>query len=324
MKRLIALLLLCTLAILSFVSCFPKKVNQDDTLIRIGVMSGPTGMGMAKLMADNAAVTDKYAFEIYSAPTTATADLIAGDLDMLCLPTNTAANLKNKNDSLLSVIAINTLGSLYLLTRSDVAVNSIADLDGRTVVTSVASSTTVPIINHILTQNGVNAEIEVEADHQALVARLVKNEVEVAILPEPMVTTALTQNDNYRITFNLTEEWDKISDESLAMGCIVVRNDFLAAHKSVVDSFLDEYKQSIAYVSNPDNLDSAAQMIVDGGILPKLPVAKKALANLSGSIVYIDGAEMKAMLESFFSVLLVSMPASIGGKMPAPDFYYEK
>lgn len=321
MKKLISLLLLFAMTALALTSCFPPS---DSTVINIGVMSGPTGMGMAKLMADNKDSAEKYTFEVYSAPQTATADLISGDLDMLCLPTNTAANLKNKNDSLLSVIAVNTLGSLYMLVRSDVALESIQDLEGRTVTTSVASSTTVPIINHILKENDVNAEIEVEADHQALVARIVKNEVEIAILPEPMVTTALLQNNTYRVAFNLSEEWDKVSDESLAMGCIVVRNDFLKEHKSVVDRFLSEYKESIAYVCASENLESAAQMIVDGGILPKLPVATKALANLRGSIVYLDGAQMKATLESFYGVLLISMPDAIGGKLPDASFYYEK
>ena len=75
-------------------------------------------------------------------------------------------------------------------------------------------------------------------------------------------------------------------------------------------------------MSDKANLESAAQMIVDAGVLPKLPVAKKALANLEGSIAYLDGEAMKAALVSFYQVLLTSMPASIGGALPNDSFYY--
>lgn len=319
MKKIISLVCVFAMAFTLLTSCFP---SADTTMIRIGVMSGPTGMGMAKLMHDNPQGSEKYSFSIYSAPTNATADLIGGELDMLCLPTNTAATLKNKNPNLLSVIAINTLGSLYLLSNAQTSIQSVADLEGKTIYTSVASSTTVPIINQILKENNVNATIEVEADHQALVARIVQNDVEIAILPEPMVTTALLKNSSYKVSLNLSTEWDKISDESLVMGCLVVRNDFLNDHKSLVNSFLKEYEASIGFVSATENLDSAAQMIVDAGVLPQLPVAKKALANLKTSIVYLDGDEMKSALVSFYQVLLTSMPESIGGQLPDESFYY--
>ena len=58
---------------------------------------------------------------------------------------------------------------------------AITDLEGKTIYTSVASSTTVPILNTILSKNGVNATIEVEDNHDALVARVVKNEVSIAV-----------------------------------------------------------------------------------------------------------------------------------------------
>ena len=87
MKKLIALLLLVTMAALSLSACFPAA---DDTTVNIGVMSGPTGMGMAKLMADNKDNADKYTFEVYSAPTTATSDAVSRDSPTVAfLPTVT-------------------------------------------------------------------------------------------------------------------------------------------------------------------------------------------------------------------------------------------
>jgi hypothetical protein len=57
-------------------------------------------------------------------------------------------------------------------------------------------------------------------------------------------------------------------------------------------------------------------MIVDSKVLPALPVAKSALRNLYGSIVYMDGEEMKAALEEFYE--------AINCHCPAEEFFYER
>ena len=312
MKKLVSLLtLLCIFATL-LVSCGNEP--EDNTIINIGVLSGPTGMGMAQLMSTEG-VDARYNFEVRSNPTDAVSELANGDLDMLCLPTNTAANLGASKSDYISVLAINCLGSLYLMTDENTTVTSIADLEGKTIYASVPTSTTGPIINYILSENNVNATVEFEPDHDSLVAKVKKGEAPIVILPEPKATAAMKQNAGYSIDLNLSTEWDKISDEPLTMGCIVVRNEFLNAHKTVVERFLDEYKTSIEYIGNEANLDTAAQMIVDAGILPQLPVAKSALSNLYGSIVYIDGQDMKDALLGFYDAI-------VQAKLPEDEFYY--
>ena len=310
MKKIIALLITLSLLLFTLASC-----AKDDTKINIGVLSGPTGMGMAKLMNDEGTESEKYGFEIYSDPSIGTTDLISGKLDMLCMPTNAAANLFNKSKNV-SVIAINCLGSLYLVSDNDTPITSVKDLEGKTIHSSVATSTTKPIIEFILKENGVNATIEIEKDHDTLVEKLATKDVSIAVLPEPKVTAALMSNKDYSVKLNLSDEWDKISDTPLTMGCIVVRNEFLEAHKSVVDNFLKDYKSSIEYVGNANNKDSAAEMIVAAGVLPKVPVAKGALTNLYGSIVYVDGGDMKTALKDFYT--------AIGYTQPEDSFYYEK
>ena len=111
MKKILSLLLLIALAITALASCAPAP---DNTKITVGVMNGPTGMGMAKLIDDKGKDGELYKFESYADPTVGVSDLASGKLNMLCLPTNTAATLASKNSDYLSVIAINTLGSLDL------------------------------------------------------------------------------------------------------------------------------------------------------------------------------------------------------------------
>ena len=313
---LVCILALVASMLFSLLSCAflsPDGAAEDKTTIRIGVMAGPTGMGMAKLMSDEAQ-SARYDFRVYSDPSVGVGDLTAENLDMLCLPTNTAANLYARSGA--KVIAVNTLGTLYLLTSEDVTVRSLADLEGKTVYTSVPSSTTGPILRYLLDQAEVSAAIETVADHDALVAKVALGEVKIAVLPEPKVTAALLQNTAYKVALNLSEEWAALSESPLTMGCIVVRDAFLQAHRSLIDAFLGQYEASIGFINDPQNLESAAQMIVDADVLPKLAVAKKALSNLYGSIAYLDGTAMKTALERFYD--------AIGQTKPDGEFYYAK
>ena len=310
MKKLISMILILTLSTLMLFSC-GKDDEKDPDKLNIGVMSGPTGMGMAELMSKD---IEGYTYEIYNAPTNATTDLLNGTIDLLCLPTNTAANLYTKSNGKIQVLAINCLGSLYLLSDSETTITSIADLEGKTIYASVPSSTTGPIIEYILAANHVNATVKFEPDHDALVAKVAKGEASIVILPEPKVSAALMNAKDYSVDLNLSEEWDKVSDEPLTMGCIVARTDFINANKQAIDTFLGRYKTSIEFIGAPANNAEAANMIYEQAILPKLPIAKSALTNLYGSIVYIDGNDMKSALEGFYE--------SIGLDLPDANFYY--
>lgn len=317
MKKIILLLLTLSL-VFGFAACADEEPEGDTTQIKIGVMNGPTGMGIAKLINDNGMESDKYVFKTYSDPTTATATLTNGENDILCVPTNLAANLSNKKDDFITVAAINCLGSLYVVAKDGVEINSINDLQDKTIYYGVKTSTTEPILRYILEQNDVTANIVSEIDHDTVTTKMVKGEIDIAVVPEPKATASINQakakNNNYSIKLNLSEEWDSVSDTGLAMGCIIVKNDFIRNHKAALDAFLNEYKASIEFIGNEQNKAEAAQMIVDAGIIPKLPIANSALNNLYGSIIYIDGDEMKKTLIDFYN--------NIGIALPGDEFYY--
>ena len=315
MKKLLIFLLLLAISLTSIVSC-----SGSTAKIKIGVMNGPTGMGMAKLMNDAGEDSEKYSFTSFSSPADATTALANGELDMLCVPTNLAANLAKGKEDYIQVAAINTLGSLYVVTKDGVTVNSINDLQGKTVYYGEPTSTTGPILNYILAQNGIEANLEALATNELVGEKVAAGEASIVVLPEPKATvsinTAKKGGNNYSVALNLSTEWSKVSDRPLTMGCIIVKKDFAKENKKALDKFLAEYELSIAYVNNKDNLDSASEMIVNAGILPNAVVAKSALGNLYGSIVYIDGDGMKDALESFYT--------AIGLTLPDDSFYYEK
>ena len=327
MKKILALVLaLCM--IFALVSCNDTPENPDVT-VRATVMKGPTGMGMSKLMKDDANGTSQndYEFTVAASPDEARNALISGTTDIAALPVNLAAVLYNKGVDI-SFVGINTLGVLYILENGN-TITSVEDLRGKTIYATGQGSTPQYILEYLLTKNGIDLEnditIEYIAEHAELATKLATGDAAIGILPEPNVTSALsaaTQNGNtaLRIALDVTEEWEKFGEGELCQGCIVVTNQFKNEHPEQYAKFLKEYAASAEYVVT--EVDEASKIIEEFGIIPKAPLAKKAIPN--ANICFIDGDDGIAYMQSVLNVLYNANPASVGGKLPDDAFYGKK
>ena len=337
MKTRLLSIALVAILLFSMVSCDLFKEKEDPKTetptINVFTLNGTTGFGMAKLMNDAKAGTtaEKYNFSVQTDASNVTAALLNGSADIAALPTNAAANIYNKSEGGVVVLAVNTLGCLYLLTNQNETITSFEDLRGKTVYVPAQNPTF--IFTYLCKKNGleVGKDITINSSTYAQPAALkdavAGGLVDIAVLPEPMVTIAVNTAKNAEngptltTALDLTAEWNKVSAQgSLVQGCVVVRREFLESYPEAVENFLNEYKASIEYLST--DRDSAAQMIVDNGIFTSAPVAKKALPNCN--VCFLDGDAMKTAMETYLGILYGIAPASIGGKLPAENFYYKR
>lgn len=316
MKRIVTMItaavMLFSLAALA--ACSKK---QDDTEIRIAALKGPTGMGMVKL-ADKQNYPN-YTVSIEASPDALNPRIISGEVDVAAVPVNLASVLYNKLDGDISVLAVSTLGVLYVVEAGS-EVNSVADLAGKTVYATGQGATPEYILNYLLDKNGVAGSVEVNyvGEHAALATMLADGSAEIGMLPEPNVTSTLAGNDNLRIALNLTEEWNKVCSTELVQGVVIARKSFVNEHPEAIEQFLREYEKSSAFVN--ENIDEAAKLIVDAGILGNVEIAKKAIPNCN--ISFSKGEAMHKAVEGMLAVLFEANPKSIGGKLPDKDFYY--
>ena len=316
MKRIVAIITAAVMlfSLAAFAACSKK---QDDTEIRIAALKGPTGMGMVKL-ADKQNYPN-YTVSIEASPDALNPRIIYGDVDVAAFPVNLASVLYNKLDGDISVVAVSTLGVLYVVEAGS-EVNSVADLAGKTVYATGQGATPEYILNYLLDKNGVAGSVEVNyvGEHAALATMLADGSAEIGMLPEPNVTSTLAGNDNLRIALNLTEEWNKVCSTELVQGVVIARKSFVNEHPEAIEQFLREYEKSSAFVN--ENIDEAAKLIVDAGILGNVEIAKKAIPNCN--ISFSKGEAMHKAVEGMLAVLFEANPKSIGGKLPDKDFYY--
>lgn len=316
MKRIVAMIAAAVMlfSLAAFAACSKK---QDDTEIRIAALKGPTGMGMVKL-ADKQNYPN-YTVSIEASPDALNPRIISGEVDVAAVPVNLASVLYNKLDGDISVLAVSTLGVLYVVEAGS-EVNSVADLAGKTVYATGQGATPEYILNYLLDKNGVAGSVEVNyvGEHAALASMLADGSAEIGMLPEPNVTSTLAGNDDLRIALNLTEEWNKVCSTELVQGVVIARKSFVNEHPEAIEQFLREYEKSSAFVN--ENIDEAAKLIVDAGILGNVEIAKKAIPNCN--ISFSKGEAMHKAVEGMLTVLFEANPKSIGGKLPDKDFYY--
>ena len=316
MKRIVTMITAAVMlfSLAAFAACSKK---QDDTEIRIAALKGPTGMGMVKL-ADKQNYPN-YTVSIEASPDAFNPRIISGEVDVAAVPVNLASVLYNKLDGDISVLAVSTLGVLYVVEAGS-EMNSVADLAGKTVYATGQGATPEYILNYLLDKNGVAGSVEVNyvGEHAALATMLADGSAEIGMLPEPNVTSTLAGNDNLRIALNLTEEWNKVCSTELVQGVVIARKSFVNEHPEAIEQFLREYEKSSAFVN--ENIDEAAKLIVDVGILGNVEIAKKAIPNCN--ISFSKGEAMHKAVEGMLAVLFEANPKSIGGKLPDKDFYY--
>ncbi len=297
--------------------------GQDGTVIRIGSLSGPTSMGLVSLMEknENGEAQGSYEFTMATAADEINASFLRGDLDIVLIPANVASVLYNRTEGEAVVLDINTLGVLYLLESGD-SIQSVADLEGRTIYLPGRGTTPDYALQYVLAQNGLTTEdvdLQYKAEAAEVISALAEEPDAVGLLPQPAVTTALMQNDSLRIALDLTEEWDKVSqDSSLVTGVTVVNRTFLEENEAAVQTFIAEHQESAAYAN--ENVEEAAQLVAQLGIVPQAAIAAQAIPYCN--ITCLTGGEMQTALSGYLEVLFGQNAESVGGALPGDDFYY--
>lgn len=335
-KKITAILLAAAMMVTAFEGCGkteketenPKETREEvaekteKAPIDVDIMAlkGPTAMGLVEMMENS-----DYNFSIVASVDEVSPKLLQGETDIAAIPANLASVLYNKTEGEIQVLAINTLGVLYIVENGE-TIQSAADLKGKTIYASGKGATPEYALNYILSSNGINPEtdvtIEWKSEHSECVAALASQENSVAMLPQPFVTTAQAKNSQIRTALDLTKEWEALQKDgeqksSMITGVVVARKEFVEENPEEIQEFLKEYHTSVDYVN--ENVKDSAQLIEKYDIVPAA-VAEKALP--ACNIVCIDGEEMKEKLSGYLEVLNAQNPQAVGGEMPENDFYY--
>lgn len=348
MRRILALML-CLCMVLCFGACAVESVENNENpvseknddaqpeitdspatdapereVVRLGGLTGPTTMGMVKLLADNeeGLTENEYEFTLAGSADELTPRFIQGELDIISVPVNLGSVLYNKTGGDVQMLCVNTLGVLYVLEKGGEGVSGLGDLAGKTIYATGKGSTPEYTLAYLLEQQGLklgeDVQVEWKSEPGEIVAQLAAMESAVCMLPQPYVTVAMSKVEGLEIRLDLTEEWDKLGTGTrLITSGIFVRKGFAEEHPEAVEKFLREFEASVLYVN--EHVEEGAEL-VEKYISVKSPVARAAIPYCH--MVCLRGADMVESTESFLTILLGQKPEAVGGSVPGADFYY--
>ena len=323
MKKLTSLLLSAVLLV-SMLACGASA--KTNTKVRIAGLKGPTTMGLVNLLSmekEGTASLD-YDLQLYGAADEIVPKLIKGELDLAAIPANLAATLYQKTNGGIQVLAVNTLGVLYVVEKGN-TVHSFADLKGRTILSTGKGTTPEYVLRYLLQKNGLDPDKDVKIEYYSeaseVTAQMAAAKKDaIAVLPQPYVTAAQMKDADLRVVLDLTKEWNKVCGTQLITGVTVVRTAYAEEHPDVVQAFLTDYEKSVN-AANTD-IDGTAALCEEVGVVAKAAIAKKALPQCN--IVFRRGEEMKKDISAYLQVLYDASPAAVGGKLPDDSFYWTK
>ena len=296
-----------------------KPVN-----VTIAGLKGPTSIGMIKMIDEKALKSDKYNVEYIqeSAPDSLTGKIINGDIQISSVPINLASVLYNKTQGKVQLLAVNTIGNLYIVGTEDIS--SVSQLEGKTLGMSAKGSTPDFAMNYILKQAGLEGKTELNyaLDHATLAQSVIAEDTGVALLPQPFVTQTTLKNSNVKMLIDLNEAWNDATggESELFTGCIIINKEFAKNNPEFVDEFLKQYENSVNWVL--ENQKEASVLTAKHEIMPDAVLVEKALPYCG--ITFRKAAEAKESLNNFYQILFDSNPASVGGSMPDDEFYFKE
>ena len=316
MKKLLSLLCLICL----FATLLSLPVQAEGLTVQVGALTGPTAMGMVKLLADG---KDTYEPTILGAADELMPLILQGKVDIASVPANLASTIYNKTEGGVTVLAVNVLGVLYISEFNTENLHSLADLKGQTIYATGKGSTPEYFLRYVLIQNGIDPDkdvtIEWKSEPSEVVALLNAEQKGIAMLPQPYVTAAAAHlGEGFRVALSLSDEWANLDNGTLCTTAVVMaRKEFVEAHPEAVEAFLADFEASVQWVN--ENVAEAAQLCGDYGII-KAPVAQKAIPQCN--IVCITAEQMKQALSGCLGVIFDQNPKAVGGALPGDDFYY--
>lgn len=321
-KALLILLLLGTAG--AFLAASGRKEAAEPENpgrpVKVAVLNGPSGVGLIQLMEtpplqDKNITVDTLAV---GAPKVLLGQLIKEEWDFAALPANMAAILNNKGVPY-KLAAITGLGNLFLIAPKSSG-NLTLDQLGDVTVHIPGKNTTPDLIMQLLADtNNMSINLDYSFNPSDLAKALIGGVAEVAVLPEPLATMAVTKNPDLHYAADLQALWEDSypGKDVFPITVMVVNEAFEESNPVLTDEILLAMEDSINWVK--ENPAEASVLIGEHGFLLPAPVVEKAIPN--SNYTFLTGEEAMASADPYFSEVFRINPAALGGSLPDETLY---
>lgn len=284
--------------------------DRGEDKIKIAAPADAGGLAFSKL-----AIDCSYAYSVEQKGMTsalAAEKIKNGEKQVAVLTLADAAALSAQID--IKIIAINTSLVLSVVASGD-GVLSCKELDGKTVYACGEGTYMQWVLEEILDDNGVDAEI-IYATADEIDAKMKSGEAEICILPEFDGTRLANANTGFSKKFALTAFWKE--DFVPAATCVVARTDYVEANADYIEEMIEKFEMATnSCIDNEAGVGYLAQILTANGYFTDFELAQKSISAVG--FVYFSGEKLKTEFEAN-----VDFYADCGAEItvPADSAYY--
>ena len=289
----------------------PEEIVDAVNHITVGYLEGYFEISMAQLMSSK---PKNYSFKKYSDTRTMKADFEAGKIDIITLPSIEGAEYQTKRKYDLSIINATSLNSLYFLEGLDVMGSSslsLNDLDGKTIYTHKDGPDRY-VLEKICKTAKLNVSISYTYEGEEILSvsdlfeLAISGKIPNAILPEPYASAVVSATKNktvlsqvFAIKLDLFAEWDKISNNSIILDCMIAKNKFIEQNPNILSRFISDVYNSGEYIKSSANIKSAVGYLKNLNIFSNSTDAEAAIKKLKNSLFIINNSRVQSITLTF-------------------------
>ncbi len=314
----LVVILVCTLG---FNHLFKQRTVSAETAVQVQTPAIPAAIPLL-WMEESGELEGLIDLEINLSPDHQRAlSLISKEqVDMIVTGANVGAKAYNQGIDL-SLLNINTWGIDYLLTN-DFKADDWSDLEGRSLSLPLKGGPLDFLARYLMKKNGVNPE-DVEIVYRPLpngARYFMTGKVDAIILPEPLVTVNLKNNEDAVLSFDIQEEWAEFNEgeDRIPFVGLFVSNKFAKENKRETEMINGLYMKGIDWVNeNPEEAAKLAAEHFDNSA----PVMEESLSRVN--LDYFNEKETNNLIDKYFRQMLEMYPDLLGGEMPDENFYFQ-
>ena len=272
------------------------------------LLNGPTGIGGLKMMKDY----NKITINTVNAPNNMLSLIVKGEADIAAIPANMAAIIFNRQLDY-KVIAVISETKLFIVSANN-KIQTINDIKNNTVYCGTKLAAPDLMLQYLISKEQIpNVNINYSLSNPDLSKAVASKNADIAILPEPFVSSAMLENKDVHIVVEMSKY---IDDYPVAV--LIAKNYFINHNKMLLKEILNEYKKSTDYIIN--NKEEMKNLIKERNMIINAEAAYYGLNRMG--LVFYDGEKMKFALNSYYNFLYNFDKKLIGGKIPNDNFYY--
>lgn len=299
--------------------------------ISVGILNGPSAIPIGYMKENVEKINNAdLIIEKFADPKALLPKLIKKEVDIGFLPVNVAAKVFNSSNGAIKCCAVTGNGNIGLVTK-DKSIKRLSDLEGKKVYVAGKGATPDYLFRYLLSENEIDISEEqnrdaVELDYSIptnqLAAMLVSDKIKYAVIPEPFISAAQLKSKKVRVAIDFEEEYKTVTRNvsSYPLTVMVVTKEFAEENGELLEEFLEKYEDSYEWtVENPHKAGSLSEKHQLGF---NQAIAVKAIPR--SNYCFVEAEDGRADIESFLNLFLQYAPESIGGKLPADEFYYSE